>query len=623
MPSYPRQLFRCFALALVATALACGGDSLVIPPTTGTLQVTTSTSGTDPDANGYIVTVDGSDHGTIAAAGTVSVAALAAGDHVAGLSGVAGNCQVQGDNPRTVSVTAGATATAAFTVVCTAPPANPGSILISTVTTGPNPDIDGYAFVVDAGTGQPIGPNNSTTVGNISPGDHTVGLSGLAGNCTLGEVNPRPVTVVAGSTADVIFSITCSASTGSIQVSTATTGSNPDNSYSVSLDGGTAQPIAGTATIPFDGIAAGTHSVRLSRVAANCTIAEDNPQEVVVSVGQATTAAFSITCAAATQAKISYVRDNGEVHDVFTVNPDGTDRRRLTDGLAGVSETPQWSPDRSKIVFEGGPTGGDIYLINADGTGLTNLTRTPSGTDLEKGPKWSPDGNRILFAKTTIIIDVNDVERQLTDLYTMSADGSGLMQLTATGTELTAGGYDWSPSGTQIAFESVRGGSQSIYVVNASGGVATRLSGAGDFGAPNWSPDGSKIVFLSQPAAPEPIQVWTMNSDGSGQARRTNQPGDNKTAPSWSPDGSKIVYMNSTAPRSSDIWTINPDGTGAFNVTGNGADNTSPVWSPDGRQIAFVVDHGVSGDAVRVFVVNADGTGQRNVSTLAGFRPDW
>ena len=623
MPSYPRQFFRCFALAFVATALACGGESLVVPPTTGTLQVTTSTSGTDLDADGYIVTVAGSDRGIIPSVGTVSVEALAAGDHVAGLSGVAGNCQVQGDNPRTVAVTAGATATAAFTVVCTAPPANPGSILISTVTTGPNPDIDGYAFIVDAGTGQPIGPNNSTTVGNISPGDHTVGLSGVAGNCTLGGVNPHPVTVVAGGTADVIFSITCSASTGSIQVSTATTGSNPDNSYSVSLDGGTGQPINGTETITLDGIAAGTHSVRLSRVAANCTVAEDNPQQVVVSVGQAATAAFNITCAAATQSKITYVRDNGEVHDVFTVNPDGTDRRRLTDGFAGLSETPQWSPDRSKIVFEGGPTGGDIFVINADGSGLTNLTRTPSGTGIETGPRWSPDGRLILFAKTTIIPGDN-FDQELTDLYTMSADGGAPVPLTTTGTELRAGGYDWSVNG-QIVFESERDGlPQGVYVINAGGGNPSRLSAAGVVSwAPSWSTDGGKIAFLSQPQAGAQIQVWTMNADGTAQAQRTNQPGDNKTAPSWSPDGSRIVYMNSTSPRSSDIWTINPDGSDALNVTRSGGDNTSPVWSPDGRQIAFVVDHGVSGDAVRVFVVNADGTGQRNVSTLAGYRPDW
>jgi Tol biopolymer transport system component len=628
MFSFPRHLFGSLPLVTVAAALACGGESLVIPPDTGTLQVTTSTSGAEPDADGYIVTVDGTDHGAIPATGTVSVETLSAGDHVVGLSGVAGNCQAQGENPRTVAVTAGATASVTFAVTCTAPPANPGSIRITTVTPGPNPDADGYAFAIDGGTGQPIGANVSTTVGNIAAGDHTVGLSGVAANCTVGDANPRPVTVAAGATADVSFAITCSASTGSILVTTATTGSNPDNGYSVSVDGGTAQNIGANAPLTLNGITAGTHSVQLSGVAANCTVGGDNPITVTVTTGQPATAAFSITCTATAQARITFVRHDGTVGDVFTVNPDGSGRTKLTDGRTGFADTPQWSPDRSKIVFEGGPTRGDIWVINADGTGLRNLTNTPNtptsigpGHEDEAGPKWSPDGSRILFTRTTLQPPDGDVT--VIDLYTMSANGGVPVQLTTTGTELTNGGYDWSPDGSRIAFESVRGGSQGIYVVSANGGAATRLSVAGDFGAPNWSPDGSRIVFLSEPAAPEPRQVWTMNADGSAQAPRTSQSGDNKESPSWSPDGSRIVYMNSTSAGSSDIWTVNANGTGAFNVTHSGGDNTSPVWSPDGRQIAFVVGFGISFGAARVHVVNADGTGQTDVSILSGFRPDW
>ena len=621
MSSFPRQFFRSFPLAAAVAALACGGESLVVPPTTGTLQVTSSTSGPDLDADGYIVTVDGSDHGAIPAVGTVSVEALAAGDHVAGLSGVAGNCQVQGDNPRTVVVTAGATATAAFTVVCTAPPANPGSILISTVTTGPNPDVNGYAFTVDAGTGQPIGPNTSTTVGNLSAGDHTVGLSGIAGNCSVGDANPRPVTVSAGGTVDVIFSITCTASTGSILVTTVTTGLNPDDGYSVKVDDGAARNVGGNATTTFDAIGSGTHNVRLSGVAANCA-AGDNPQQVVVLAGQAATAAFSISCTAAAQARIAFVRGDLEAGDLFTVNPDGTDRRRLTDGRTGLADNPQWSPDRSKIVFEGGPSGGEIYVINADGNGLINLTRTPTGEGgaLETGPKWSPDGNRILFAKTTIIPGDN-FDQELTDLYTMSADGGSQAQLTHTGSEAGTGGYAWSPDGSQIAFGSERNGAPlNIYLMRADGSGPQQLTHAGISFAPNWSPDGRRITYLGQRGAV--VEVWAINTDGTGEGSLTNQGRDSRD-PTWSPDGSKIVYMSASSTGISDIWTVNADGNGEFNVTSNGADNSYPVWSPDGRQIAFVVDHGVSVDAPRVWVVSAEGSGPRDVSKLAGYRPDW
>jgi Tol biopolymer transport system component len=528
---FPR-LIRSIPLFITAAALACSGGNLDVP-TTGSVQVTTATSGADPDPNGYAIAVDGSDRGTAGASGTMTVEGLTPGDHLVGLNGVAGNCQVQGDNPRTASVTAGATATAAFAITCTTLPANAGTLQITTTTSGPNPD---------------------------------------------------------------------------------------PNGYTVSVDGGATQPIVSNGTLPISGIAAAAHTVSLTGVAPNCAVTGDNTITITVTAGQTATAAFAITCTAAAQARIVFVRGG----DVFTVNPDGTGRTRLTDGRTVSAETPQWSPDRSKIVFEGGPDGGDIYVIGADGSGLRNLTNTSTtiGGGRETIPKWSPDGSRILFSKTTLLPPDGDVTA--IDLYTMSADGGVPVRLTATESELAAGGYDWSPNGAQIAFESVRGGSQGIYVVDASGGAATKLSTAGDFGAPNWSPDGSKIVFLSQPAFPEPWQVWTMNSNGSGQAQRTNQPGDIKTAPSWSPDGGKIVYMNSTSAGSSDIWTINADGSGALNVTGNGADNDSPVWSPDSRQIAFVVGLGTGGaDAATVWSINVDGTGAKNVSTLAGYRPDW
>ena len=531
---YFHRLLRSVPL-IAAAALACGGESLDVP-TTGSVQVTAATSGADPDIDGYVVTVDGGDRGPLGVSGTLTVEGLAPGDHLVGLSGVAGNCQVQGDNPRTSSVTAGATATAAFVITCTALPANTGTLQITTVTSGPNPDLDGYT---------------------------------------------------------------------------------------VAVDGGATQSIGGSATLPVSGIAAGTHTVTLAGVAPNCVLAGDNTITVTVTSGQTVTAVFSITCAASAEAKIVFVRGDGGVGDVFTVNPDGTDRRRLTDGRTGFADSPQWSPDRSKIVFEGGPEAGDIFVINADGSGLRNLTETPTsvGGARETGPKWSPDGSRILFTKTTFF----DEDTEQSDLFTINADGGDQRQLTGTGSEGTAGGYAWSPSGSQIAFESVRDGlPQGVYVMSANGGSATRLTGVGSYSwAPDWSPDGGKIAFLAQPQAGGEIQVWTMNSDGSGPTQLSHQTGDNKTGPSWSPDGRKIVYMNSTSARSSDIWTVNANGGGEFNVTGNGADNSSPVWSPDGPQIAFVVDFGISADAVRVWVVNADGTGPRNVSNLAGFRPDW
>jgi Tol biopolymer transport system component len=697
----------------VAFEVTCGA-------TTGGLQVSSSTSGPSPDADGYSVTVDGIDRGVLPATGTLAVDALSPGDHLVGLSGVAGNCQVQGDNPRTAAVTNGAIATVAFTITCTTPPANVGSIRIATATTGADPDANGYSFALDGGPTQPIAINTATILSQIGVGLHSVSLSGVAANCTVQGTNPRAVTVAAGATADVSFAIscsgttgairvnvttsgsptdpdgyrvtlddtppgsgrsmpvpttgsitftgvqggthsvglsglagncsvaggpsqnvsvtvgataevsftvTCAATTGSIKVTTATTGPSPDNAYSVNVDGGLTRDIPGNGTITYNGITPGPHSVALTQIIDNCIVGGQNPRPVTVTAGQTVNVDFAVTCGVPSTARIAFVSDNPGVRDVFTVNPDGSDRMRLTDGLAGLSDSPQWSPDRSKIVFQGGPSGGEIYVINADGSGLTNLSNTPSGTENESGPKWSPNGSRILFAKTTIIpSDAGDTEA--TDLYAMNANGSSPVPLTTTHTEGTAGGYNWSPDGSVVAFESTPAGMlQGVYVVSASGGTATRLSGTGVASwAPSWSPDGRKIAFLSQAGAQ--VQVWTMNADGSAQTPLTDQTGDDKTSPSWSPDGSKIVYMYSYSVRASDIWTVNADGTGEFNVTGGanpggGGDNTSPVWSPDGLRIAFVFGFGSGTPEVRVIAVNGSGLRTRVDGRLSSYAPDW
>src|SRR5882724_8015353 len=86
---------------------ACGGGDLTTPPTTGTLEVTTSTTGDQPDPDGYTVLVDAEPAQVIGSAATLGITDVAAGSHTIQLSGVAANCTVSSDNPRTVSVTAG------------------------------------------------------------------------------------------------------------------------------------------------------------------------------------------------------------------------------------------------------------------------------------------------------------------------------------------------------------------------------------------------------------------------------------------------------------------------------------------------------------------------------------
>jgi hypothetical protein len=163
------------------------------------------------------------------------------------------------------------------------------------------------------------------------------------------------------------------------------------------------------------------------------------------------------------------------------------------------------------------------------------------------------------------------------EVYVMNADGTGVTQLTQGGGFPTA----WSPDGRQIAFNSDRDGDNDLYVMNSDGTGITQLTNdpASDEGDhAGWSPDGKRFLFSSTRDGGD-LDIFVMNPDGSGVTQLTRN-FDDDDDPSWSPDGTHIAFQSTRDGGDEDIFVMNADGTGVTQLTFNdGIFDAVPVWT--------------------------------------------
>jgi Tol biopolymer transport system component len=218
---------------------------------------------------------------------------------------------------------------------------------------------------------------------------------------------------------------------------------------------------------------------------------------------------------------------------IYLMNADGSEHSALTKPQARTSSL-AWSPDGRKLAFLSQVGCGDfcfgLYVVNSDGSGLRNLTpklvagRGP-GHGPASDPAWSPDGRKLSFVRL-------DTGRARSPVYVVNADGSGLRNLTPKPVG-TYAAPAWSPDGQKLAFVSDRDGNPEIYVMNANGSGQRNLTRNPAFdGDPAWSPDGRWIAFRStRDGNPE---IYVMNADGSGQRNLTRSPA-NEGSFAWSP----------------------------------------------------------------------------------------
>ena len=334
----------------------------------------------------------------------------------------------------------------------------------------------------------------------------------------------------------------------------------------------------------------------------------------------------TLTSALLNGQKILFESDREGNREIYIMNLDGSGLTNLTQHPADDWEH-RWSPGGDKISFLSDRDGDDyLYVMNRDGSHPIRITNIIT----KHGYEWSPTGRKIAF--------VHESDDQ-SDIYVVNSDGSGLMNLTQDPAE--DWDFAWSPNGQKIAFVSSRDGDGEIYVINVNGSGLLQLThnDAGD-DEPIWSPDGYHILFSSRVSPYEEdqgaeaysgVDLYTVQSDGSNLRLLTTDPALSLSySPVWSHDGSKVLFSSILDSRvwPSYIFIINVDGTGLTQLSNvESVGRMHLVWSPDARRIA--INYGNSdawsGAGSTNIVMVADGTDPIELVSNSKFNstPSW
>ena len=373
------------AATITASAPGRSGTAAIVVPLLGAVRVTTATTGVDLDLDGYIADVDGSWDGSrsVGVNGTVILTGIRPGNHTVGLV-TASNCTVAGTHPAPITVAGGDTIPVTFEVACV----RTQRIAFAS------------AYFAGIFAMRANGADAARLISSTTP-------------ATYGHPawSPDGTKIAFHSDRDGNFEI-----------------------YVMNSDGSGVTRVTNNAAL--DGVP--VWSPDGTKIAFASSRDGRNEIYVMSSDGSGVTRASSEQeeeqqpSWSPDGTRIAFISARAGQYDVYVMNADGSGITRLTNDPAGTFE-PSWSPDGTRIAFRSNRDGNpQIYVMNADGSGVTRLT---NNYDSDWQPAWSPDGSRIAFTKNVYGCDDYDCW-DFTSIYVINADGSGLTQLIGTNTGL-------------------------------------------------------------------------------------------------------------------------------------------------------------------------------------------
>ncbi len=279
---------------------------------------------------------------------------------------------------------------------------------------------------------------------------------------------------------------------------------------------------------------------------------------------------------------------------------------RLGGGIQGIAE--------SKIFYVHFTGNGnkEIWAMDYDGANQHAITHLG---EISLSPRVSPDNSRVAFASLGRDgFQLRMYSLLLNRMVSFNSPGS---------TNISPA---WAPSGQQLAFSSSRSGDPEIWIADAQGAAARKIT---SFRGPDVSPTfnpktGAQIAWISgRTGLP---QLYLMDADGSGVQRMTD--GGYATSPSWSPNGQFIAYAwdrkyGPGAPGGQDIYVMEIATKRWIQLTHDIGRCDFPSWSPDGRHLVFANSPDGRADHTRIMTMLADGTATKALTAGGNDMPNW